>query len=337
MKKHTLIIVFLLISSSCKKDILTEDTNEELFQMFWEIINERYVYHEEKNLNWDSIYTEYKPRFKNNMSDEAVSVLFEEIINYIKDYHVYVENGYYAGIFHRGIHTHIVYDYDKLFGYYNMDNIRETEELCFAQLPNSVLYLRIKRGIKQKLDISSIEELLKSYKYSKGIVIDLRNDSGGHIYGLEICSLFFSGDKTIYYVKDKTGQGHSDFSVFKAITMNGRGTIPDTIPLIMLANINTYSLGNLTSFVLKDLTDCTFIGQETGGGGSTVAAIFLPKGWALNFSANKLYNLSKKMMETGLEPDIEIIPEYSFWHLVHNETGEDTQLETAIEYLQNIK
>lgn len=66
-------MVFMLLSlGSCRRDNITKrnllsdyevQSYADMFQVFWKGINENYVYWEQDPLNWDSIYTLYKPKF----------------------------------------------------------------------------------------------------------------------------------------------------------------------------------------------------------------------------------------------------------------------------------
>lgn len=67
----------LFISGSCVEDV-TESTKEptrytasdiksysDLFDVFWNTMNQKYNYfYEQSSLNWEAIYKEYTPKFK---------------------------------------------------------------------------------------------------------------------------------------------------------------------------------------------------------------------------------------------------------------------------------
>ncbi len=106
MKKIlTLILTALLfLFISCTNDIAApDDTWEALFQKFWDQMNTEYVhFSNETDLDWDEVYEEYMPKFKEldfSSSDDSVTAFryFKEIVWNIKDYHynltVYDING----------------------------------------------------------------------------------------------------------------------------------------------------------------------------------------------------------------------------------------------------
>ena len=75
MKKIYLIffLLLLLLILSCKDLVVTEpesNLNVEDFEAAWKRINDVYPYLEFKKINWDSIYTVYRPRAENAKGDE---------------------------------------------------------------------------------------------------------------------------------------------------------------------------------------------------------------------------------------------------------------------------
>ena len=64
--------------------------NVEDFEAAWERVNTVYPYLEYKQINWDSIYTVYKPRAEQAKGDEIYTVLIE-MLGELRDMHVYVK------------------------------------------------------------------------------------------------------------------------------------------------------------------------------------------------------------------------------------------------------
>lgn len=88
------LILLLLLFSSCTNDIeAPDDTWESIFLKFWSAMNTEYVhFSDDTDLDWDDIYDEYLPLFKEldfSTSDDTVTAFryFKEIVWNLKDYH----------------------------------------------------------------------------------------------------------------------------------------------------------------------------------------------------------------------------------------------------------
>ncbi len=98
--RYIAIALVLLGLSSCQRENLTKrnllsdyevQSYGEMFEVFWKGINSNYVYWAQDPLNWDSIYTVYKPRFdsadKVNAKDgiTAQNMAFQYLVDMTKD------------------------------------------------------------------------------------------------------------------------------------------------------------------------------------------------------------------------------------------------------------
>jgi hypothetical protein len=93
MKKIILLSVVVIISTlfSCKNLIVTEpetNLNVQDFEAAWKRIRDVYPYLDFKKINWDSIYTIYRPRAEAAQGDEFYLVL-RDLLAELKDGHVY--------------------------------------------------------------------------------------------------------------------------------------------------------------------------------------------------------------------------------------------------------
>lgn len=161
----------------------------------------------------------------------------------------------------------------------------------------------------------------------------MRDCLGGFQSGYGVCDLFFKGNKRIAYKQCKTGKAHNDFSDMYPLTLNGRQLISPGTPPVVLINHNTYSMGNGLASIFKDLTHAALLGEKTGGGGGSVISTFLPNGWGLAYTFTRYYNLKYQLTEDGIEPHIKVTAPREFWEHQHRATGEDPQLEKALEIM----
>lgn len=104
-------LAIVLIFSSCRKEITQVNTTNsytahnfnDIFEGFWNGMNNNYVFWSEETINWDDIYKHYKPLFANlslidSADNEKALTYFEEMTSDLKDSHytlTFPDLGYY--------------------------------------------------------------------------------------------------------------------------------------------------------------------------------------------------------------------------------------------------
>ncbi len=94
------VLVITLGFSSCRKEILqvnstssyTAHNFNDIFEGFWNGMNNNYVFWSEETTNWDAVYTKYKPLFAklsliDSADNETALTYFEEMTKDLKDSH----------------------------------------------------------------------------------------------------------------------------------------------------------------------------------------------------------------------------------------------------------
>ncbi len=317
---------------SCNNDIIDKDISHlNIFQAFWDVMDERYVFFEEKNLNWDSIYTVWQPKFASIHTDIEAVTAFDSLLTIIGDTHVSITTRDGIGIDYFWDNRSNDLLFGKIYANYNFSNIRQYSNINLAQVTKSIAYMRILSNLS---NASGALINIEDYNFSDGLIVDLRDCNGGYETGYGICDLFFSGSQTICYEQYRNSPSHNLFTELQPITIKGLGVVGSKIPIVVLINNNTHSMGNSIAFIIKDLTSGIVIGERSGGGGGAVKSVFLPAGWGLTYTYLRIYNQSKFTMEDGLKPDVEVLRSQEFWLDIHQKTGEDPQLAKALELLE---
>ena len=85
--KYIIFPILLLLAVSCSP---VEEGATDPFEFFWREMDRKYVYFDEKGVDWNAVYATYKPRTV-GATDEELLQVFQEIINMVKDAHVGVE------------------------------------------------------------------------------------------------------------------------------------------------------------------------------------------------------------------------------------------------------
>jgi len=336
MKKpfiHLFCLSVFFLFYSCD-NIIEENTPANVFEVFWRIMDENYPFFEEKGVDWDSIYDIYAPKARTARNDEELFDIFHSILPLFQDGHLRISCvATFTSAISLSIPLSINNDVEKLIdaGFEVIHS--ERMFLVLENRKNRMAYLKLNSFNHQDTNISihQPERLLKNLDFTNGLIIDLSNNIGGSLpYCLNFVSVFFTGRKITLYQQRKTGKGRSDFGDKIPISIQGKGYVPDEIPIVILTSRGTYSSGNFAVYILTDLRNSTVIGTPTSGGGGGRVTVFLPNGWKLMYPVYRGFSPSGRNMEFGFEPDICVEVEFP-WEF------RDAMLAVALEYLENLQ
>lgn len=290
--KYLVFICSLLVSISCTK-ISEVEENPLLF--FWQEMDKRYVYFDEKKLDWDSVRISLDSYNPGN-SLELMSG-FKNLIHAVNDEHVWVDT-------HYEIITPLLEDYYNFSSIelekYSPSNIVNTENYRIVQLVNDIVFIEIKHFEQPFNDFTSI---LKEYQFQNGIILDVKNCRGGYLdYAFELASYFICGRHTVLYQKFKKGHGHYDFTDYHPLKLDGNGFV-NNVKIITITDLATYSTANMFVSIMKNFSGAVQVGNQTGGGGASSIIGILPNGWIYSISENPHFDVSYISLESGLMPE----------------------------------
>ena len=165
-----------------------------------------------------------------------------------------------------------------------------------------------------------------------GFIYDLRTNTGGAAQlSLEIAGRFVKKKTFVGYEVVKTGKGYNDVGSPKSlyIVPTDGGENWADIKTVVLTNRDVYSTANMFASFMTQVPNATLVGGITGGGGGQPCTYYLPNGWAITMSAQRMsLDVDKVHIERGVEPDIYVtITEQDIANKV------DSILEKALEVL----
>lgn len=169
---------------------------------------------------------------------------------------------------------------------------------------------------------TKLEELEKQNIDS--LIIDVRDNSGGHLSSAEnILSLFFNSGTTIYQIKDKNG----------ITNYYSKGESSRQYPLVVLVNENSASASEILASAFKEQYNAKLVGKKTFGKG-TVQELKKTSG-GIEYKFTTQYWLTSKgdwINEKGIEVDYDIEMSEEYYKQYTDQS--DTQLQKAIELLK---
>ncbi len=332
LRLFALAFLFSLQSCFIDDDKHIENNAVGNFDALWQIIDEHYCFFPYKNIDWDSVRNEFRPRVSNNMSAYELFNLCSEMLSVLQDGHVNLSASFATSYYWAWFQDYPVnYDERIVHQYYLGFDFYQTNGIVYKKLRDNIGYIyygSFSNGISE----NSLDHILARLATCDGLIIDVRENGGGSLTNVEVlASRFITGRTLAGFIRHKTGAGHNDFSEpFPYYYDSPEDHIRFVKPVAMLANRHTFSAANNFVQVMKSLPQVTVIGDRTGGGSGLPFSYNLPNGWNIRLSSSPILDAKGQDTEFGIDPtqgykiDMDTIAALK---------GHDTILDKAIELL----
>ena len=178
--------------------------------------------------------------------------------------------------------------------------------LKYRILPDNIGYV-VCSSFQTALGDGNISEVLSYLSTCNGLILDMRENSGGSLTYAELLAQRFTNERRLVgYIAHKTGRGHADFSKPEPEYIEPSLGIRWQKRAVVLTNRHCYSA---TNTFIRDVKGCplvTVMGDQTGGGSGMPFNSELPNGWSVRFSACPMYDAQMNQIEFGIQPDIQM-------------------------------
>lgn len=174
-------------------------------------------------------------------------------------------------------------------------NIKSVKTKLF---PKNIGYIQITSFLGMNV-ADDFLEAVSSLKNSKGIIIDLRGNTGGLLPNAVSIADMFLNNQNIVSIVDRNG-------IKKDIAAQPKDN-PITKPVVILVDGATASASEILSGALKDYNKAILVGEKTYGKGMVQKIYPMPNQTGMNLTIAKYltpngYDLNKK----GIEPDYRV-------------------------------
>lgn len=311
------------------------DQHMEDFEAVWNRVNDVYPFLEFKNINWDSIHSVYRPLVEEARGDEFYLVL-NDLLAELKDGHTYyyTDGGgqvypYYPQRHFKDRHAYSPF---VVRNYFDKElRVTESGSAEYEITPENIGYVFLSdfHGDYLKNEFPGIIMYLKN---TKGLIIDIRQKRGGDYQTvLSIVRWFLTSPiqpPRLYLLG----------MLIEQSPIEPQDPFTYSNPVVVLINGSTFSAGEVTTEILKQLPNVTVIGDTTGGGGvassgsppEAVGEHRLPSGKRIYIGTGYIERYDGLPFEwIGIPPDIRVVQTEK-----DIEAGRDKQLEYAIDLLK---
>lgn len=318
------------------------DTPESNFEIFWESFDRHYAHFVHKDVDWDEVYARYRPLVSEKTTDGELLDIFGEMIRYLEDGHVYVSAGdlgrVQSDLHLRGSRRN--YDRNLISRRYILGEEKHAGQgnFRYGWAGHDIGYVHLAtlsgaEGIGEDVHgwIEDVDVVLSYFKNARGLIIDLRNNSGGRAFNTTyVASRFATDSRDFVVTRTRNGARHDAFSSPTVWTVSPAGPRQFTRPVVVLTNRYSFSAAEWLTLALREFDHVTHMGTNSGGGLAMFLPRELPNGWHYTISVQETRDADGVFHErVGVPPDI---------HVENTpadvERGRDAIMESAIDHLR---
>lgn len=229
-------------------------------------------------------------------------------------------------------------------------------------LDNDIVYLKFNEfitstqiGTGNAIDgiYNDYNNFLDNWPDVKGVIIDVRCNDGGYLNDFSLLlGKFVNEDHLVFYTRQKNGYGRLDYTPWVPAMLEPIERKRELdVPIVVLADVNSISMAEMTSMAVLTLPNGCVIGERTHGGiGQLNASNYAFDEFYGGYFAIPGENVNSPLLEVyttmsmtkdingniyegvGVPPTIE--EPYDSLSLAN---GIDNQLERAVEYIRTGK
>ncbi len=332
------IIIVMFAMQACLKDEMA-NSNQEIFMFVWNDMDQNYGGFIPRNIDWEAIFVEYNELVNLSNDEDELWEICTEMLEQLNDGHIKLFNtnndeGFSSGRGCRSL-TAKEFDITNVKNNYIEDFksiLIDGEELIYGQIKNeNIGYIYLPNfeydGSDWHLEIDNI---LNELQNTDGLILDLRNNSGGTpLLDRYIAKRFVNEEKLVFYVQTRNGKEHDNFDEPTPYYATTEGTQYKK-DIFILTNKTTISAGEEFILFLASQNHVTIVGDTTAKAFSSESfRRLLPNGWEFGLP-NQLYTYpdGSSPEGVGIIPDIYIKND-----TIEVQNGLDKVLERAIEEL----
>lgn len=217
------------------------------------------------------------------------------------------------------------------------------EDIVYFRLSSFMLTEHVGTGDAVDRIVANYHDLLDNYPTVGGVIIDVRQNSGGYLVDMPLVLGKLVNEETLMcYTRQKGGIGRLDYTPWVPEMLKPTERVRELdVPIVVMADMNSISMAEMTTRAVQTLPNGCFIGEQTYGGQGTLinsnSGFNMFYGGYFSNNAMRVYTTMTMTKGVdgviaegkGLVPDIEV--PFDGENL---KNGVDTQLERAVQYIR---
>lgn len=342
MKKLYYIALSALLFTSCQKLLLpgVADNNPvNNFDEMWRGYKDYYGLFKVKHIDWDSMYTLYRPKVNNQLSETELYSVLCELIKPLSDPHVFLQPTSQALPRYE---SHIFFRENKVQKDFSINLVRQQylpemktidARFHYGILPGNIGYIHFSEfGMPLSFYKMQLDIVIDALKDTRAMVMDIRDHAGGDdVVSRYVAGRFAASKQNFMTVRKKSGPGTDDFTVPVYWYVQPEDNTY-TKPVALLTTKWTTSAGETFTWAMNTQPQITQVGDTTAGGFSDVTARELLNGWLYFISVGDYRDAKDNSNEgQGIPPKKYVV------NTAQDIAGKkDKVLEAAMQFLESM-
>jgi hypothetical protein len=339
MKKILVAIGLLALSSlgACKPDEVPPTAAAEAnFEYVWREFDQLYGGFEVKPVDWAEVHGRYRAQLTAQSGNADLYRVLTRMIDELNDGHVSLAPTepqfprYVSGQGRGPALNHTSLDLIK--ERYLTESHLASPTITYGKLAGNVGYIYLSgldedfRNYERNFDL-----ILAALKDTKGLVLDLRDNSGGRDeLGQYVAGRFAEARRLYMKSRKRNGPRHEQFTSWQEWYVQPTGPRQYTKPVAVLTSDDTFSAGETLLLALKRLPHVRQVGIASYGAFSDRVERDMPNGWRFTVSVGEYRDHNGVSWEgRGLTPD-EVVTNTA----ADLAAGRDPQLARALQLVQ---
>ncbi len=289
---------------------------EAVFETFWESYDRYYAHFELKDLDWDAVYHEYRPRVDATTTDEELFEILAEMIALLQDGHVYLVGGERRALSNVELRARSSnFDRDVVRTHYvaEDDASRGDDRIIFGRIGENTGYIALGtlsggEGVGENTRgwIAEMETAIERLSDAEAMILDLRNNGGGRAYNSKYVASFFATERRPFLItRSRSGPEHDDFSRPRTWYVEPMEGVRFDGPVVVLTNRRSFSAAEWLTLALRQYDHVVHMGTHSGGGLAMFLPRELPNGWMHTISVQDTRCIEGRSYErVGVAPHI---------------------------------
>jgi len=261
---------------------------EKNFEHLWKTYDRNYALFGAKHIDWDALYKVYRPRVTSKTTDDELFQIIADMLGNLNDNHVGLSSS--KRQFRSGILGQMKmedFSLDLVKQKYLKGKSKPLVDGIFdyGWLTDSVGYFHFRGFGRIEQTQAAIDEIIKTFKDAKAIVVDVRSNGGGDDRVGKLIADRFADRKRLYMkTAIRNGARHDDFTPWKYWYVEPDGPNQFTKPVILLTHRFSVSAAENFALAMRVLPHVTVVGDATSGVFADVYGDRLPNGWGFRVS-----------------------------------------------------
>ena len=281
-----LVVAVLLVPLAFGAQEMSEP--EKNFEHLWKTFDRNYALFGAKDIDWDALYKVYRPRVTSKTTDDELFQIIADMLGNLNDNHVRLSSPkrrFQSGILGQMKMEDFSLDLVKNKFLKGKSKALVDGVFVYGWLTDSISYFHFRGFGRMEQSQAAIDEIVKEFKDSKAMVIDVRGNGGGDDRVGKLIADRFADRKRLYMKTSiRNGARHDDFTPWKYWYVEPGGPLQFTKPVILLTHRFSVSAAENFALAMRVLPNVTVVGDATSGVFADVYGDRMPNGW--NFSVS---------------------------------------------------